>query len=128
MPQVQVAISIKTRFHQNPAHVWNANHVTDIDAMSVAYAYCEAVFTDNEAPNALRSSPELRTLETFVPRRPQELIEWLDSLPSMARGPLPLLAASLAWRHCCLVRWRSLTAALLGGAAAGLVFLTTTYC
>ncbi|MFD4637391.1 hypothetical protein ACFWN2_08765 [Lentzea sp. NPDC058436] len=48
MSQAQVAISVKTRFHQNPAHVWKSNPITDIDAISVAYAYCEAVFTDRE--------------------------------------------------------------------------------
>lgn len=81
MPHAQIAISMKTRFHQNPAHVWTANHVTDIDAMSVAYAYCDAVFTDKEARNALLASRELRSLHTFVPRRVDELVEWLDGLP-----------------------------------------------
>jgi hypothetical protein len=81
MPPAQIAISMKTRFHQNPAHVWTANHVTDIDAMSVAYAYCDAVFTDKEARNALLTSRELRSLNTFVPRRVDELVEWLDGLP-----------------------------------------------
>ncbi|GAB2992147.1 hypothetical protein [Saccharothrix stipae] len=81
MPHAQIAISMKTRFHQNPEHVWTANHITDIDAMSVAYAYCDAVFTDKEARNALLASRELRPLRTFVPRRVDELIEWLDALP-----------------------------------------------
>lgn len=84
MPHTQVAISMKTRFHQNPAHVWTANHVTDIDAMSVAYAYCDAVFTDKEARNALLASRELRSLHAFVPRRAVELAEWLDGLPVRA--------------------------------------------
>lgn len=82
MPHAQIAISMKTRFHQNPAHVWTANHVTDIDAMSVAYAYCDAVFTDKEMRNALLASAELRSLRTFVPRRVVELVEWLDGLPA----------------------------------------------
>lgn len=81
MPHAQIAISMKTRFHQNPAHVWTANHVTDIDAMSVAYAYCDAVFTDKEARNALLASRELRSLDTFVPRHVDELVEWIDGLP-----------------------------------------------
>jgi hypothetical protein len=82
MPNTQVAISIKTRFHQNPAHMWSPNHVTDIDAMSVAYAYCDAVFTDKEVRSALLDSPELRTLPTFVPRHAEELANWLDQLPT----------------------------------------------
>jgi hypothetical protein len=82
MPHSQVAISIKTRFHQNPAHVWTANHVTDVDAISVAYAYCDAVFTDKEVRSALLASPELRALHTFVPRHVDELVDWLDGLPT----------------------------------------------
>jgi hypothetical protein len=82
MPHVQVAVSMKTRFHQNSDHFWTANHVTDIDAMSVAYAYCDAVLTDKEARNALLASPELRRLGTYVPRRVAELVEWLDNLPA----------------------------------------------
>jgi hypothetical protein len=82
MPHCQVAISMKTRFHQNPAHVWTANHITDIDAMSVAYAYCDAVFTDKEMRNALLAAPELHPLRTFVPRRVDELVDWLEALPT----------------------------------------------
>jgi len=81
MPHVQVAISMKTRYHQNPKHNWTANDVTDIDAMSVAFVYCDAVFTDKEARNALLAARELRVLNTFVPRRAVELAEWLDALP-----------------------------------------------
>lgn len=81
MPHAQVAISMKTRFHQNSKHDWTANHVTDIDAMSVAYVYCDAVFTDKGARNALLASRELRSLNTFIPRRVEQLVEWLDALP-----------------------------------------------
>lgn len=72
---------MKTGYHKNPAHVWKSNHVTDIDAISVAYAYCEAVFTDKEMRSALLDSPELRVLGTFVPRHVEELVDWLDQLP-----------------------------------------------
>jgi hypothetical protein len=51
--------------------------------MSVAYAYCEAVFPDKAVRAALLSSKELRVLGTFVPRRPEELSEWLDALPTV---------------------------------------------
>lgn len=98
MPHAQVAISVKTRFHKNPAHVWKSNHVTDIDAISVAYAYCEAVFTDKEVRSALLDSPELRVLGTFVPRHVDELVSWLDQLPVCIAPdmvvPHPLVRAS----------------------------------
>ena len=95
MPLVQVAISMKTHFHRNPAHVWNGNLLTDIDAMSAAFAYCEAVFTDKEARNALVSSTDLRRFGTFTPRKPDELTEWLDALPPVVapdiQVPHPLM-------------------------------------
>jgi hypothetical protein len=40
MPQVQVAISIKTRYQRNPRRTWKSNDIADIDAMSIAYPYC----------------------------------------------------------------------------------------
>ncbi|EWM64138.1 MULTISPECIES: hypothetical protein [unclassified Micromonospora] len=83
MPHTQVAISVKTRYHKNPLHKWTVNDIVDIDAISVAYAYCEAVFPDKAVRAALQSSKELRTIGTFVPRRPEELTDWLDSLPTV---------------------------------------------
>lgn len=81
MPHTQVAISMKTRYHMNPRHSWTPNDISDIDAISVAYAYCEAVFPDKAMGAALVNSKELRSMGTFVPRRPQELADWLDALP-----------------------------------------------
>jgi hypothetical protein len=81
MPHTQVAISMKTRYHMNPRHNWTPNDISDIDAMSVAYAYCEAVFPDKAVGAALLNSKELRGMGTFVPRRPQDLADWLDALP-----------------------------------------------
>lgn len=83
LPHVQVAISIKTKYHQNPQRQWTVNDVVDIDAMSVAYAYCEAVFPDKAMRSALQNSKELRAIDTFVPRRPEELAQWLDNLPTV---------------------------------------------
>lgn len=81
MPHTQVAVSLKTRYHKNPRHKWTVNYIVDIDAVSVAYMYCEAVFLDKAVRHALLNSKELRVIETFVPRRPDELTEWLDALP-----------------------------------------------
>lgn len=83
LPHIQVAASLKTRYHRNPRHLWTVNDIVDIDAVSVAYAYCEAVFPDKAIRNALLSSKELRTIGTFVPRRPGELADWLSALPSV---------------------------------------------
>lgn len=83
MPHTQVAVSIKTQLHKNPGHNWTPNDISDIDAMSVAYPYCEAVFPDKAIRHALRNSKELRSMGTFVPRRPGELTDWLDGLPAI---------------------------------------------
>lgn len=88
MPHTQIAISVKTRYHKNPLHRWTVNDIVDIDAVSIAYAYCEAVFPDKAMRAALRSSKELRTIGTFVPRRPDELTDWLDGLPTIVAPDL----------------------------------------
>lgn len=89
MPHTQVAISMKTRYHRNPAHRWTTNDIADIDAMSVAYAYCDVVFTDKAARSTLTQSTELRVFNTFLPRTVQELTDWLNQLPP--RAPTGLL-------------------------------------
>jgi hypothetical protein len=81
MPHMQVAISMKTRYHRDPAHRWTMNDVVDIDAMSVAFAYCDAVFTDKAARAALAYSKELRVFGTFLPRTATELTDWLNRQP-----------------------------------------------
>jgi hypothetical protein len=78
MPTSLVSISIKTSYHRNPQHNWTANDINDIDALAVAVAYCDAVFTDKAAQHTLTTASELRQLETFLPRRPEELADWLD--------------------------------------------------
>jgi hypothetical protein len=83
MPHTQVAVSVKTRYHKNPRHNWTVNDIVDIDAVSVAYAYCEAVFPDKAVRHALLNSKELRAIDTLVPRRPEELTEWLNALPTV---------------------------------------------
>jgi hypothetical protein len=83
MPHTQVAISLKTRYHKNPMHKWTVNDIVDIDAVSIAYAYCEAVFPDKAVRAALLSSKELWKIGTFVPRRPEHLTDWLNGLPTV---------------------------------------------
>lgn len=80
LPHVQVAVTLKTAYHRNSAHCWTTNDIIDIDAMSVAYAYCDAVFTDKAIRSALADSRELRQIHTFLPRTPIHLATWLDGL------------------------------------------------
>jgi hypothetical protein len=92
MPQVQVAISIKTRYHRNLERTWKTNDICDIDAMSIGYPYCDAVFTDRDARAALVDGRDLRHISTFTPKRPAELTAWLDQLPQLA-DPTALIPA-----------------------------------
>lgn len=91
MPQVQAAISIKTRYHRNATRSWKTNDICDIDAMSIAYPYCDAVLTDKEARAALVDDRDLRRIPTFMPKRPEELTAWLEDLP-LVPNPTSLVA------------------------------------
>jgi hypothetical protein len=89
MPHTQVAISIKTRYHRDPAHRWTVNDINDIDALSVAYAYCDVVFTDKAARAALTDSTDLRrAFKTTLPRTPDELTRWIEQQPRLLSGDL----------------------------------------
>jgi hypothetical protein len=98
LPQVQVAVSMKTRYHRNPAHRWKINHIADIDALAIAYAYCDALLTDAEARAALTSSRELRSFGANVPRNAQEMADWLDGLPPLSQAQTPTSSIRL-------IRW-----------------------
>jgi hypothetical protein len=84
MPQVHVAISIETRYRRNPGRTWKTNDIADIDAMSIAYSYCDVLLTDQEACAAMKDLPELRPIGTYLPNGPLELADWLNALPVVA--------------------------------------------
>ncbi|ANH38667.1 hypothetical protein I601_2242 [Nocardioides dokdonensis FR1436] len=84
MPHIQVATTMKTRYHRNPGHRWKTNHIADIDALAVAYAYCDALLTDAEARTALSSAPELRGFGAHLPLNAAEMAGWIDKLPNLA--------------------------------------------
>lgn len=87
MPSTRVAASIKERYHRDSRHNWTLNDVNDIDALSIAVPYCDAVFTDKAARNNVKQSRELRLFETELPRRPEDLAAWLDDLPVPPQPP-----------------------------------------
>jgi hypothetical protein len=82
MPSTRVAVSLKEHYHRNRRHNWTSNDIHDIDALAAAMPYCDAVFTDAAAWNALKNSRELKVFDTVLPRRPGQLTHWLDNLPS----------------------------------------------
>jgi hypothetical protein len=87
MPSTRVAVSLKERYHRDNFHDWTSNDIHDIDAVAVAVPYCDAVFADKAARNGLDQARELRVFGTFLPRRPQELTDWLDNLPAPNSAP-----------------------------------------
>ena len=83
MPSNRVAITLKTQYLRDGRHRWTTNDIHDIDALAVAVAYCDAVFADKAARNALTTAPELKPFCTYLPRRPADLCTWLDRLDSL---------------------------------------------
>lgn len=85
MPSTRVAITIKTHYHRNGQHPWKENDIYDIDFLSVAVPYCDAVYTDKAVRNALVRNEDVgKIFGTFVPRHPQDLTEWLNTRPAPA--------------------------------------------
>ncbi|AQA04892.1 hypothetical protein BVC93_23540 [Mycobacterium sp. MS1601] len=82
MPSTRVSVSLKTIYHKNSQHNWKTNDIHDIDALSVAAPYCDAVFTDKAARDKVNTCPELTIFHTEIPRTPDDLADWLDNLPS----------------------------------------------
>ncbi len=83
MPSTRVAIAMKTHYFKNASKNWTSNDVHDIDALAVAVAYCDAVYSDKQAMHAVRSSRELNVFGTVLPRTPLEMADWLDRQPAV---------------------------------------------
>lgn len=79
MPGTAVAIAIKSHYHRDGNRRWTLNDVHDIDALALAVPYCDAVFTDASARNALIGASLDARMETVLPRLPNDLIDWLES-------------------------------------------------
>ena len=66
MPSFDVSVSLKTAYHQNPAHRWKPNHIQDIDALASTVPYCDIVVTDREAASHLHRTGVADRLQTTV--------------------------------------------------------------
>ena len=68
MPSADVCVSLMTGYHRNPQFRWTSNDIFDIDALSVAVAYCDFVVTDKQAADALRRRrvPERSDSQVFT--------------------------------------------------------------
>ncbi len=82
MPSTRVATSLKERYHRDRLHAWTPNDINDIDALSIAVPYCDSVFADKAAFNAVKQCRELRIFDTELPRTPKDFTKWLDEQSS----------------------------------------------
>ncbi len=84
MPSTFVSIELKTRYHRDPNKKWVVNDIHDIDALSVAVPYCDLVFTDGAATNAITAAHLDRTLGTQIPKRINDAVALLSAGSSTA--------------------------------------------
>ena len=66
MPSGDVAVSLLTEYHRDSTLKWKRNHIFDIDALSVAVPYCDAVVADGDAIDKLRRSRVAERLGTPI--------------------------------------------------------------
>jgi hypothetical protein len=62
-----------TEMHRNAERIWKPNDIFDIDALSVAVAYCDAVLCDNDKARMLNVRRVGHRLGTRVTSRLVEL-------------------------------------------------------
>jgi len=75
MPTIDVVVALRAHYHSQIHKKWKTNDVHDIDAMSVAVAYCDVVWTDNEVVDALsRQNISLR-MDTKIGSTPQRFLD-----------------------------------------------------
>jgi hypothetical protein len=77
LPSLDVAVTIKSSYHRNPAHVWTANDIYDIDAMGSTVPYCDFVVTDRAVSSHVRSAHLDDRIGTTVIASLDELVEKL---------------------------------------------------
>jgi hypothetical protein len=77
MPSVDVSITLKASYHQDPRHVWTQNDVFDIDAMASTLPYCDIVATDKEVASHIRRSGLASRFDTMVISKLDELRDHL---------------------------------------------------
>jgi hypothetical protein len=77
MPSSDIHVSLLTAAHRNAQTKWTANDIFDIDALSLAVPYCDAVVTERHARHALSAAGADRRSGTEVLATLDELVAWL---------------------------------------------------
>lgn len=79
MPASAVMVSLVAQYHQDPNKEWRQNDIYDIEALATAVPYCDIVFTDAAARDALIRRNLHTAMGTVIPRRPSELISEIQA-------------------------------------------------
>jgi hypothetical protein len=77
MPSADVCVTLLTSGHRNPQTAWTPNDIFDIDALSVAVAYCDVVVTERHASRTLQVAGAPKRLGTIVVTALDELVDVL---------------------------------------------------
>ena len=56
--------------------------MTNTPDPDAAVPYCDAVFTDKASRDKVISCAEVEVFHTEMPRKPEDLADWLDGLPA----------------------------------------------
>lgn len=78
MPSADVHISLVTAAHRNAQTAWSSNSILDIDAMSLAAAYCDVVLTERHFARQLQATGVAMRTGTTVLTTPSQLDELLQ--------------------------------------------------
>jgi hypothetical protein len=79
LPSFDVAVTLKTSYHRDPAHRWTTNDIHDIDALGSTVPYCDVVVTDKAVASHLRRHGVDRRMNTVVLSRLDDLPTHLDA-------------------------------------------------
>jgi hypothetical protein len=66
MPSADVSVALLVAGHQNPQTKWTSNDMFDLDALSLAAAYCDAVVTEHHFARQLQRADVPRRAGTVV--------------------------------------------------------------
>jgi hypothetical protein len=77
MPTGDAHISLVTAAHRNAQTVWSSNSILDIDALSLAVAYCDVVLTERHFGRQLQATGVAARAGTKVFTAPSELADFL---------------------------------------------------
>jgi hypothetical protein len=79
MPAADVWITLRTAKHRNADSKWKANDIFDIDALSVAAAYCDVVVTERHSEHVLTTAGIPDRQGTTLLTDLDQLVEHLDN-------------------------------------------------